>query len=1165
LRSANCTYGEQDVQSSTESTPTAATASTGSTLLPGLNQEQSRQLIQFLTNLTGGGDQKQQVPEATASTASVHMAGISYALNNTYSFCVMNQGTWILDSGASEHMSSDSTALHDLSPLNCPIMINLPDGTKVKVTHKGKLRISDTLVLHDVLLVPQFKFNLLSIKRLCQQLNSTIQFTAEMCILQAPSQKKPLAIGRDHKGLYILDKKFLETTSLGDHYTDKHSSLLHNSLLTTIAEQPTVSLDACNNVSSCVSFDVWHKRLGHMSCNKMQHVPNLVLCHNEIKDFFCEVCPKAKQHRLSFPHSKTSSDCLFQLIHVDTWGPYHTKTHTGHRYFLTIVDDYSRATWTHLMVTKDEAVGLLKAFVLMAKTQFDKNVKVIRSDNALELSRSYEVLEFFATFGITHQTSCVETPQLNGVVERKHRHLLEVSRALMFQASIPLRFWGECVLAATYLINRLPTKVLKGRTPYEKLHNSVPHYSHLRVFGCLCFVATLKQGRDKFQPRSKACVFMGYPCGQKGYKVMDIDTQKIYVSRDVIFHEDIFPFATPAKDRPLFHHQPLSCPDDTYPTSFRAPISEPPPDTPDVQPSTDHPVQLRKSSRTHTLPGYLQDYVCCTPSIQDPSFCFSTVTNLSIPDAFLFSAQESCQDHLITEPTTYAEASQHSGWQLAMNKEIQALIDNDTWEVVSLPPGKKPIACKWVYKAKYKADGSLERLKARLVVKGFTQKEGIDYLETFSPVVKMTTVRALIAVAVKRGWKLHQLDVNNAFLHGDLHEEIYMHMPEGFSTTIPRAVCRLKKSLYGLKQASRQWYAKLTEVLYSKGFQHSSNDYSLFYKKTGTSNTFLGVYVDDILLTGDDESEIDALKSHLDSAFSIKDLGEAHYFLGMEILPTPTGLFLTQRKFVRDLLAEFGNKHDTVVVCPLDNTSKLAADQGELFDNPTLYRKIVGKLNFLTNTRPDLAFAVQHLSQFMQCPRQPHFQAVQHVLRYLKGQPDLGLLFNNTAQYTIEAYCDSDWAACSHSRKSISGYVVFFGNSLISWKSKKQGTVSLSSAEAEYRSIRRLVAELAWLSRLLHELGITNITPIPVKCDSQAAIYIARNPVFHERTKHIELDCHFVREKLLAGLISLQHVHTKAQLADAFTKPLPSSLHRAILTKLGVHSTSNLRGGVGNI
>lgn len=327
---------------------------------------------------------------------------------------------------------------------------------------------------------------------------------------------------------------------------------------------------------------------------------------------------------------------------------------------------------------------------------------------------------------------------------------------------------------------------------------------------------------------------------------------------------------------------------------------------------------------------------------------------------------------------------------------------------------------------------------------------------------------------------------------------------------------------------------------------------------------FLVVYADDIILTGDDEVEISALKAYLDDTFRIKDLGEARYFLGMEILPVAEGLILTQRKFAKEVLEEFLDPNATSVICPLDCTQRLAADQGDFFDNPDLHRRIVGKLNFLTSTRPDLAFTVQHLSQFMQQPRVQHYQAALHVLRYLKGHLDLGILFNNDAQFSLEAYCDSDWAACPHTRKSVSGFVIFFCKSLVSWKLKKQGTVSLSSAEAEYRSLRRLVDELAWLTRLLHKLTVEEVTPIPVKCDSQAAIHIARNPVFHERTKHIELDCHFVREKLLAGLIFLSHVSTHQQLADVLTKPLPGSIHHQLLGKLGVQRTTNLRGGVGD-
>ena len=274
---------------------------------------------------------------------------------------------------------------------------------------------------------------------------------------------------------------------------------------------------------------------------------------------------------------------------------------------------------------------------------------------------------------------------------------------------------------------------------------------------------------------------------------------------------------------------------------------------------------------------------------------------------------------------------------------------------------------------------------------------------------------------------------------------------------------------------------------------------------------FLAVYVDDILLTGNDKLEMASLKAFLNHSFRIKDLGYAHFFLGIEILQTEQGLLLTQRKFTLDLLKEFGCSEGPAVICPLSSTVKLKPDEGVLLTDPTVYRRLIGKLNFLTNTRPDIAFSVQHLSQFLQAPREPHMGAALHVLHYLQQEPTLGILLNKSPTFDLLAYCDADWASCPHSRRSVSGFVVFLGNTLISWKSKKQTIVSLSSAEAEYRSLRRLTSELSWLTRLLHELTITSVTPIPVKCDNMAAIYIARNPVFHERTKHIEIECHFVR------------------------------------------------------
>ncbi|XP_019263111.1 PREDICTED: uncharacterized protein LOC109240886 [Nicotiana attenuata] len=416
----------------------------------------------------------------------------------------------------------------------------------------------------------------------------------------------------------------------------------------------------------------------------------------------------------------------------------------------------------------------------------------------------------------------------------------------------------------------------------------------------------------------------------------------------------------------------------------------------------------------------------------------------------------------------------------------------------------------------------------------------------------MATVRSLIAIAAKKKWHISQLDVNNAFLHGDLHEEVYMQAPPGLETQAPDLVCKLNKSLYGLKKASRQWYDKLTEVLYSRGYAHSMHDYSLFHRKQGSSIVFVAVYVDDVLLTGIDSEEISQLTVFLHDRFRIKDLGQLHYFLGLEVLYKSDGIIVSQRKFVLDLLREYDCLHSPALASPLDPTVKLKAKEGTPLLDPTSYRKLIGKLNFLTNTRLDIAYGVQHLSQFMQDPREPHLQAAHRMLRYLKKDPTLGLYFSNTDDLSLKAYCDSDWAACPDSRKSVSGYVVFLGGSPISWKSKKQETISLSSAEAEYRALRKVVGELVWLSRLLEELTVPINLPIPVHCDSLSSLHIARNPVFHERTKHIEVDCHFVRTKLQDGLISLHHIGTRQQLADVLTKSLTGIKHCSVLGKLGV-------------
>ncbi|XP_019246410.1 PREDICTED: uncharacterized protein LOC109226062 [Nicotiana attenuata] len=343
-------------------------------------------------------------------------------------------------------------------------------------------------------------------------------------------------------------------------------------------------------------------------------------------------------------------------------------------------------------------------------------------------------------------------------------------------------------------------------------------------------------------------------------------------------------------------------------------------------------------------------------------------------------------------------------------------------------------------------------------------------------------------------------------------------------TDSPGLVCKLNKSLYGLKHATWQRYYKLTEVLCSRGYVYSLNDYSLFYKKTEYSTIYIVVYVDDVIVTGTDLSEIVQLKHFLHDQFKIKDLGRLHYFLGLEVLYTADGVIISQRKFALDMLKEFDCISYSSLSTPFDPNEKLRAKEGRPLSDSTYYRKLVGKLNFLTNTRLDIAFNVKYLSQFMQDPREPHLKAAFHLLRYLKSDPTLGIFLSNDSDCSLKGYCDSDWAVCPDSRRSVTGYIVLLENIPICWKSKKQETVSLSSTEPEYRSLRKVVGELTWLCRYFDELTVSYPKPVSVFCDSQSALHIAKNPVFHERTKHIEVECHFVRDKLHEGLISLHQL-----------------------------------------
>lgn len=615
--------------------------------------------------------------------------------------------------------------------------------------------------------------------------------------------------------------------------------------------------------------------------------------------------------------------------------------------------------------------------------------------------------------------------------------------------------------------------------------------------------------------------FLGYATNAKGYRLWDEQKGKILIRRDVVFNETEFKCKQSEDDLCLGNEVTLH--------------------TDERQTSTEETVASDAAKGDQRIRRPPKRYG------------FEEFADVATVDHY---ANLCC----VTEPKTLEEAMSSPNakeWKEAADLEYESLLENDTWDLVDLPKDRKAVGSKWVFKVKHHSDGQVERYKCRLVAKGYSQIYGADYDETFSPVVRFGSIRTLLSFAVQNNLNVHQMDVVTAFLNGHLEEEIYMEQPEGYiKPGQEHLVCKLNKSIYGLKQSPRCWSKAFTEFMKSIGFTQSTSDQCVFVR-TGQELEILAVYVDDLILITESAESMTNLKDTLKKHYKMKDMGELSYILGISVVQdkAKNHVVLHQRQYIENILQKYGMYSANPVGTPADTNVKLRkSDDVSQPVNPSMYQSMVGSLLYAAMaTRPDIAQAVSVVSRFNANPNTTHLTAVKRILRYLKGTLNLGLKYQRTETGTLIGYSDADWAGDQDDRRSTTGNIFLLAGGAVSWLSKKQATVALSTAEAEYIALSQAAQEGVWLRRLLTELGMETTATVILE-DNQGAIAIAKNPVDHARTKHIDIRYHYIRECVQNGQIQLKYCCTENMKADILTKPLPRQRFEYLREKIGLCS-----------
>lgn len=820
-----------------------------------------------------------------------------------------------------------------------------------------------------------------------------------------------------------------------------------------------------------------HRRLAHRNLRAIKSQPDLKIkkcqCNPD-----CESCIRGKLPHTPYPKVAKKTENVLDVIVSDICGPISVESYGKSRYFATFIDAKSNFTVVKMLRVKSDYKRAAIEFVENLKTHLKTKPIAMRFERAGE-NLDTELQTYLRGEGIKTELTCHHSSPQNGIAERANRTLCDAVRAMMIESKLPQFLWSEALQNAVYTFNRIVRKG-KTKTPYEEFFGRKPTATFVE-FGADVFVGTTIEGRKKLDARAEKMKMLRVDDQSKGFRVWD--GHRVRVERNI-----------------KFLHVPTA-------QNNQDPISTKTPESSN-SPSTDKGVtELRRSAR-----------------IKNKSPEAANV--LIVPTG--------------VEPKTYKQAvngEEKSAWLASMEKELSMIEKKGTWSLVDLPPGRKAIGSKWVYKIKRHITPWL--YKSRLVALGFTQKYGVDYDEVFAPVARSQTFRTLLAVASHGKMIIKQYDVESAFLNGDLDEEIYLKPPPGHD--VGSKVYKLHKSLYGLKQSARVWYKALDAKFAEIGFTQSKVDPCLhIYSKNGRK-CYSIQHVDDILFAATDEAIIDDSVRKLSESFELKDLGKLKHFLGIDVTTTLEGAFqLSQSSYIDNIATDLNLTDAKSAVFPLDPGYFKLADDKFLSDNSE-YRKIIGKLLYaFINTRPDISASVNILAQRVESPRELDLLETKRVVKYLLGTKHIRLNFSGGEEevFSFRAYSDANFAENIEDRKSNSGILCMMNGAPISWSSRKQGVVATSTTEAEFYAIAEAAKEMMWLHQLLKELNVIIELPIIISSDNQSAIKMLENEKFSQRTKHIDVQYHFLRDLIQNKTVKLSFVPTEINAADLLTKPL---------------------------